>query len=162
LAFEPHLETFGLLERNVRHNRLEDVTLFQVALGASTGSAAFYTEGAGSLVGNTIAPRGNAKVETARVVPLSQYVAGGVDLLKLDVEGAEGAVIDDLESAGKLPAIRSLVLEYHHNLASQSTPLSRILAQLESAGFTYVLLSAHSGLWGVQRFQDVSIVAERH
>jgi len=72
---------------------------------------------------------------------LVSYCAEPVDLLKLDIEGAEERVLLHLHETGALPAIRRLVCEWHEWTA-QAPSLHAILARLVSAGFVYRLAGA--------------------
>jgi FkbM family methyltransferase len=161
VAFEPDAATFALLEQNVRNNGLAGVTLRQAALAANDGSISFFTDGAGSLVANTVAPRGPAAASIVRAERLSPFVPDRLSILKLDVEGAEGHVMHELEASGALARVEYIALEFHHNLPSQRDALSTILALLERNGFEYVLQATHAARWDIRRFQDVSVLATR-
>ena len=50
---------------------------------------------------------------------LSDFIEGPVDLLKLDVEGAEHRILRDLLSSEKIQYIRHMVIEYHHHMGEQ-------------------------------------------
>jgi FkbM family methyltransferase len=57
-----------------------------------------------------------------------------IEVLKMDIEGGEYEVIDDLLSCG-VP-IRQLLIEFHHNFASIGLPKTlRALRALEAGGF---------------------------
>jgi hypothetical protein len=62
-----------------------------------------------------------------------------IDLLKLDVEGAEHQVFQDLDESGKLKLIKNMIIEYHHNMGKDDDNLSHILGTLERNGFGYQL-----------------------
>jgi hypothetical protein len=68
---------------------------------------------------------------------LSTFIAGDVDLLKIDVEGAEVKVLTDLHEAGKLRHIKRMHLEYHHHNVATRDNLSTMLSMLEQNGFGY-------------------------
>jgi FkbM family methyltransferase len=160
LAFEPDPDAFAMLERNVSANGLEDVTLVRKAVGASDGRATFQVDPdrPGSLVGS-IEDRGlpvGAEVEVTR---LSSYLEGPVDFLKLDVEGAEGAVLHELAAAGKLGLVDQMVIEYHHHLHPQSDALGGVLALLEAHGFGYQIAAQQRLPTTRRRSQDVLVYA---
>jgi len=57
-----------------------------------------------------------------------------IDVLKLDVEGAEYAVLDDLLTGERLP--RQLMVEFHHGIAGVSLATTeRAIDRLRSAGY---------------------------
>lgn len=67
------------------------------ALGDRDGTADFYVGNSdGSLLMSTIERRGGGERITVPMHLLSSYVKDRVDLLKVDVEGAEHGVLEDL------------------------------------------------------------------
>jgi len=57
-----------------------------------------------------------------------------LDVLKLDIEGAEYAVLDDMIAAGLLP--RQLLVEFHHGIAGvELAKTEASLARLRQAGY---------------------------
>jgi FkbM family methyltransferase len=116
VAVEPSSRLADLLLRNLAANALhERVELLQVAVGASTGEATLYVDEDEPAMTTTVAAFGKAhrrSEERVRIVRLSDLVAGrGCQraLVKIDVEGAEGAAL-----AGLLPAVervRAVVFE---------------------------------------------------
>ena len=76
----------------------------------------------------------------------SDFILGPVDLLKLDVEGAEYRVLCDLLSSGEAQSIKQIVIEYHHRMENERSCLADFLRQLEQAGFEYQI---HASLFPV-------------
>ena len=100
----------------------------------------------------------------AAVVPsrrLSEFIKSDIDLLKLDVEGAEDAVMDELADSGKLRYVRRLHLEYHHHIDATADKLSSMLRLIESNGFGYQLRSIAKPWPSEAVFQDISIYCYR-
>jgi hypothetical protein len=65
---------------------------------------------------------------------MAQLGHSQLDVLKMDIEGAEYAVIDSLVSSGVRP--RQLLVEFHHHL--EGIPVAsteRALAQLNQLGY---------------------------
>jgi hypothetical protein len=62
-----------------------------------------------------------------------------IDLLKIDVEGAEGKIIKDLAEKEKLKNTANICLEYHYGLDKQNNSLAKILFELEKNNFDYVI-----------------------
>jgi hypothetical protein len=77
-----------------------------------------------------------------RTVRLSDYINEDVDLLKLDVEGSEMAILEDLMAADKLERVRQIIGEYHHHVKPDEDRLGEFLSLLERAGFGYHLCAA--------------------
>jgi FkbM family methyltransferase len=163
-VFEPDRETFATLEKNVALNNLENVTLHNKAVGDLDGTLYFYSDPhlAGSLLMSTceeMIPNGKrVEVESVR---LSRFINGPVDLLKLDVEGAEQQVIEDLKETGTIRFVKQIFIEYHHHLRSGPDCFSRILADLETSGFRYQLYSNYQIPFGRDQIQNVIVYAYR-
>jgi hypothetical protein len=84
-------------------------------------------------------------------------VDGPVEFLKIDIEGAEERVLDELIESGKIEFVRQGIIEYHHRIPGKRSHLGAFLSKLESCGFDYQLSAV---LWPVSsrdRFQDISI-----
>ena len=93
-------------------------------------------------------------------VRLSHFIESSVDLLKIDVEGAEWKIIDDLISSGKIHLIRNMIIEYHHQINKRAPRLSQFLEILEAQGFGYQLDTRHHPILRPD-FQDILIGAYR-
>jgi len=137
LGFEPHANTFSLLQSNINNNQLRDVSIYNVALAGHEGKSAFYIHPSD----NTLTPglhHGDAKSEAGEVETrkLSGFINRQVDLLKIDVEGSETEILRDLLSSGKIGFIREIILEYHPEFAK--TTLDQLLQDLKVAGFSCV------------------------
>ena len=165
IGFEPDPAAFRLLRRNVDENRLRDVTLLNVAVYDGAPSVELYGDPTtpGSPQGSTRSGRVGG---TSREVPatrLSDHLAGPVDYLKLDVEGAERIVIEELERSGKLDLVERMAIEYHHHVETEEDLLGNLLAILERKGFGYQL-EARLGPGAAAargRFQNVLVYAYR-
>lgn len=141
LAFEPSPEAFHLLARNVAANHLRNVELHNVALATTTSDLLFYTEADGATINGSLRPYA-ASVRTVRVPArrLVDYLppAGSIDLLKLDVEGAEPALLADLDQVGALGRFRQLIVEYHYPIGTaESDQLATCLHTFTKRGFAY-------------------------
>jgi hypothetical protein len=60
-------------------------------------------------------------------------------LLKLDVEGAELGILEDLVETGKLSFVDQIIMEYHHHIEPDEDRLGQFLSLLEQNGFGYEL-----------------------
>ena len=150
-GFEALPPTFEVLRRNVETNALRDVTIHNLALAAEPGISVLHYDPrrAGSLTASTVGVSSATETEHACEIPnalLSEFIDAPVDLLKLDVEGAEDAVLQELAASGKLPHVRAMIFEYHHHLSDfhEQTPsgrdtFSETLSLLEQAGFGYLI-----------------------
>lgn len=147
LAFEPNPEAFRLLVRNVAANSLSNVRLYNVALAAAAGELPFYFGDDGASLTGSLQPHA-AGVRAVRVPArqLADYLAPNlvVDLLKLDVEGAEDAILTDLDRAGLLGCIRQYIVEYHYLIGTPaSSQLAACLQIFGRRGFAYAIRVAY-------------------
>jgi FkbM family methyltransferase len=94
LAFEPAAESFSILSHNLRLNKLTNVRAFQAGLSDRSGEAPLYhTAGAPNRYSLAYSTGSSPGFEPVQTVTLDNALRSeGVDrldLLKLDVEGAE-------------------------------------------------------------------------
>ncbi|MBX3176576.1 MAG: FkbM family methyltransferase [Candidatus Hydrogenedentes bacterium] len=145
-AFEPVPELCDLARENVARNGWEDVEILPFALASAAGRATFHRSRSWSMAGSLSAHRaemGDAlepiEVECTR---LSGYLRGPVDFLKLDIEGAEDAVLE--EAAPMLGNVQNLFCEFHEGPGFARGRLAKILGILDTAGFDVQLGKSHN------------------
>jgi FkbM family methyltransferase len=143
-GFEPDPVTFEILKGNMEANHIKDVELLNLALFPREGEIDFYVGPADSAsLMMSVVPdlvKGNAvKVKTA---PLSRFLDQPVDLVKMDIEGAELDVLHELVEKEKLKLVGAIILEYHHYLQPGISRLGELLKIFEDAGFYYHINSA--------------------
>jgi FkbM family methyltransferase len=136
LGVEASPEIFALLKRNV--HGLAGVTVVNCAVSDGEGQMMFYST-PGSLMGSANSLRGGNSGAMVETKPMSQFIDGPVDLLKIDIEGGEMAAFAELEASGKFPLIRQMFIEYHHHLPGENHSLAAFLERLERNGFAYSL-----------------------
>jgi len=160
-SFEPDPATFGLLRQNVITNGLQDVTTHNLALWNEDSEVPFYSnaQAPGNLLMSTNSSRSTGEQVVVPARRLSTFIDTTIDLLKLDIEGAELRVIDELAASGKIDGIRQIIIEYHHKIPGEPSSMSRILRILESRGFEYQISASGFPLAQPERFQDVMIYA---
>ena len=163
LAFEPDDDAFRCLQVNVDNNNFKSVSVIKKALSTREGKLDFYydPDNPGALKMSTIRERMPKEKRVVEATRLSNYVNDEVDFLKLDVEGAEVGVIEDLNTHGKLPHIKQMAIEYHHHIFRDTDTLSNILGLLETAGFGYQIESSLGRPFNRETFQDILIYAYR-
>jgi FkbM family methyltransferase len=156
IGVEASPSTFVLLQKNV--GGLGDVRLINKAVGGNDEVVVFYTiPGLG--VSSTNPMRGVGKEIQVQSAPLSRFIDGPLDLLKIDIEGSEMAAFEELEASGKMPFIRFMFIEYHHHLPGQHHALSCFLNRLERCGFDYETAAFMPKQLG--KYQDIVIRAWR-
>ena len=160
-AIEPDPAAFNLLENNLTRNGLKDTTAFNFALGATQGEVDLFVPHPGSLMTSNFASRANGEAIRVPVRRLSELISEPVDLLKLDIEGMEGPVLQELAQSGKMSLVRQAIIEVHHNLPDCGFTLGRILELLEASGFQYHVLNSYSASADTSSIQDIVIHAAR-
>jgi FkbM family methyltransferase len=143
-AYEADPALFAILDGNLTANGAGDIERVHAALWTSSGRLAFRCDGGDS---GMIASLRGAVTGEPRTVPSLRLrdilAAEPIDLLKLDIEGAEDAVLADCEPV--LDRVRTVVLDLHElDPAVRQAP--RVLECLTRAGFTYAVdeFVAHS------------------
>jgi FkbM family methyltransferase len=136
-AFEADPALFDILDANLKSNGAAAVETRHAALWTSTGAVTFHCEGSDSGMVGTLP---GAVAGDARTVPslrLRDVIdEGPVDLLKLDIEGAEDVVLADCEPA--LHRVKAIVMDLHEfDPAARQSP--RVLQLLTRAGFSYAI-----------------------
>jgi FkbM family methyltransferase len=130
-AFEPDPEVFETLGKNVEQHGCDDVTLVPKGLWSEEGKLEFEPDGAdgGHMADVTDGETEKRSVPVTRIVP---YLDGRIDMLKLDIEGAEVEVL--LDAAGHLGSVQNLFVEYHSYVGKEQR-VDDILRVLRQAGF---------------------------
>jgi FkbM family methyltransferase len=134
IGFEPDHESFKLLEKNVNENNLQNVTLYNIAVHSTGGEMSLYRAAGNrmpnmSLISTADKPFG----QTVAVNRLSGFISQPVDLLKIDVEGSEISIIDDLIMQSKMHLVQNMIIEYHPQITHVSP--EAFVKKLESCGF---------------------------
>jgi FkbM family methyltransferase len=99
VTFEPNPRTVPVIKRNLEANGLADrVTVVQLALGDAAGRHAFYLSGGGD-TSSLHRPDGETELVNVEVTTVDEWlgVDTSVDVVKLDIEGAEVAALRGME-----------------------------------------------------------------
>jgi FkbM family methyltransferase len=156
LGVEASPQIFAILQQNIQG--LPDVTVVNRAVSDRAGTISFYSA-PDSLMGSTDRLRGGGGGSSVEAVPLSAFVTGPVDLLKIDIEGSEVAAFAELEASGKMALIQEMRIEYHHHVPGERHSLAAFLERLERHGFGYELGAVLPDEFG--GMQDLVIRARR-
>ncbi|MFD1628601.1 FkbM family methyltransferase [Pseudopedobacter beijingensis] len=111
ITFEPSLQTFNILLRNIKLNNLETkISPLQLALGRECGKLAFTTK---YDTGNhivTIDKNGNNNI-IVEVKKLDDFIKKSPILLKIDVEGFETEVLNGGKVLLREPTLKGIIIE---------------------------------------------------
>lgn len=112
VAVEPDPDTFTKLERNLGDDSA--VTLVNAAVAARSGEVALFRPAGYSIASSLRGAPSAGEATNVRAYTLDELLADHgldrVDLLKLDVEGAE---LDAVRGLSRLDAVRTIVGEVH-------------------------------------------------
>jgi FkbM family methyltransferase len=133
IAYEPDPQIFHTLNSNIVSYGFDNVLLMNKAISNYDGYCEFKSEGGLSgMISDETKPN-NISVKTERLKnKLSEFPT--IDFLKIDIEGHEDIVINDI--VDQLPKIQNIFLEYH-SFIHKPQNLGQILQILSDAGFRY-------------------------
>lgn len=153
-SFEPDPDTFSLLDSNIIQNNLTDILRTNAGLSDFDGKSTLYvphwSDGSSSILQEKIEiergyasqcfalPESDIKEKEIDVVKCSDFIRkhsiGHIDLLKIDAEGSEESIINDL--IDRLDIIDFIVMEFHFSKdLFNKNSLGRIVSVLERADF---------------------------
>jgi FkbM family methyltransferase len=134
-AFEADDNITQYLRENLQHNNITDVDVIDSAVWIHSDGISFSCEGAD---GGSI--QGSDNLNKVKSIRLRDYLQKEeiVDLLKIDIEGAEYEVLKDCKDT--LDNVENIFIEYH-SWNNSPQKLSEILAILEKNNFRYYISS---------------------
>jgi FkbM family methyltransferase len=133
IAFEADTQLAKILDSNLKKNNINDVRVIAKAVWIDNNGITFSSEGAD---GGSI--QGSGEKEKVDSIKFKDFLekAGNVDLLKIDIEGAEYDVIKDCQDS--LTNVDNIFIEYHSwNNIDQK--LSEILEILVNNQYRYYI-----------------------
>jgi FkbM family methyltransferase len=142
VSLEPDPRQFATLESNVRLNAFTQIAPLRQAAAAAAGDATLlgYVDDAGnrgvSRLGTQVS---NGPTFDVKCVAIDDVVAGlpHVDVIKVDVEGAELGVLRGMRDGLSAHKYRSVLLELHPDwLAARGDSPDACVALLLDAGYT--------------------------
>jgi FkbM family methyltransferase len=156
LSVEPEPQNFKLLEQNIAINNLKNVTVHPCALGAAEGSAMLglyksSNRGRHSFLETDAKSRINVPVKT--LDHLAREFGNNCkswSLVKIDVEGYEGFVIDGAKET--LPRIELLVMEFSPALLKK--------AGRDAGSMFHILSSLFSRIYRIGATDLIEVTAE--
>jgi len=137
IVVEPNPSTLPELETNIRLNGLKNVTVVSRALGSRPGQAELFfpVQGSGSassslfqvhvehVVGYLDGKREDIVRTRTEMTTIDELIhdqgVGRLDILKLDVEGAEMSALEGAKEALKGRLVKRLIVEVHVDICSE-------------------------------------------
>ena len=132
-AFEADPMIANTLKSNLSKNGINDVEIINKAVWIDDDGIEFGSEGADG--GSINATDNKIKIESVRLKDLLEKEVQ-IDLLKIDIEGAEYQVLKDCGKS--LDGVQNLFVEYH-SWNNENQKLSEILDIFEANGFRYYI-----------------------
>lgn len=138
-SFEPESENFILLNKNVRENGFENVATFQKAVADTEGVQEFFISNNNKGSHSLFIPPDTFEKGTVEITSLDTWAAQNdvdkVDLIKIDVQGAELLVLKGMKKI--LTHHPTIVIEYDPDmLASSGVDPIKILEDFQLLGYT--------------------------
>lgn len=141
IAFEPDPKSFEMLQDNVSMNNLSSVELNNKAVLNKEGKTLFYIplsedktwHSNSGVIPNAWNGKEKMKEIEVEVTSLEKYLDKEINLLKIDVEGAENRILKSLD--GKFTNIENIIIEYH---PQNKNRLKKITKLLKANGFELI------------------------
>jgi FkbM family methyltransferase len=159
-AFEADPQLAAVCQRNMTLNGLtEQVDVREAAVWTAEGTVDFVCEGADSGAVASLQQPVEGSIARVPSVRLRDWLDQPVDLLKVDIEGAEFPVLDDCRD--RLQNIGAMIIDVHE-FDPQRRQTGAIFDLLATAGFSFDLRSVTPLPWRCSAvhspFADVSLV----
>lgn len=144
LVFEPDPNNVQIIKKIIDTYKYSGVKLIECAISDHSGKTTLYGELSGEepdSLGNSIikswGDRGFTTEVTVNTVLLSDYIKKKVDFLKLNIEGSEWEVLEDLINTRKIREIKDMCIHYHNTRGSENNgSLEQMLEKLRKEGFS--------------------------
>ncbi|HEX8429501.1 FkbM family methyltransferase [Hymenobacter sp.] len=138
VGFEPDSQIYKVCSENLKHFNFTDVHLRNEAVWNENGELSFLPDN--SLGGMVVDSKtSNNSVHKVKSIRLKEFLNEEVDFLKIDIEGAELDVLEDIKE--ELVNVKLLFVEYHSGMNKQQE-LDKILKIMADAGFRYYIKEA--------------------
>ena len=141
IALEPDPETFGFLKRTIQYNGFQNVELHQMAASAQAGTVPLFrnpdNRGDSRLYRDPMLKDSVDVTTVALDELLAQKGIQHVDVIKIDVQGAEGLVLAGARKILRRSPRLTLMMEFWpYGLKQTRQDAKTILEQLHADGFS--------------------------
>lgn len=127
-VYEADPDLVGTIQQNLKNAQFNDVEVINAAVWDSEGLLRF------SGIGDDCGKLHESGDREVRSIDIGSIVDGDVDLLKMDIEGAEYDCFDRLFQTGAIDRIKNIVVELHLSQATTDRALS-LMTGLRRCGF---------------------------
>jgi FkbM family methyltransferase len=141
VAIEPSGASFETLQRNVRLNAVNNVRMVNVAVSEKPDTLTLYSRRGNQGATTTLITRGFVPLERVSALPLGSILRPDekdrLRLIKIDVEGAEGPIMQNLfETIDEYPETLEIVCEMSvSDKLAQSPSVNTLIERFALAGF---------------------------
>jgi FkbM family methyltransferase len=134
IAFEPNPNIASYLQTNIRNNFLDNIEVINKAVWIDANGVDLGLENADD--SSIYLEKNKKKVGSIRLKDFLEKEQT-IDMLKIDIEGAEVEVMNDCKD--NLKHIKNIFIEFHSYI-NQPQRLSAVTKVLEDAGFRYFII----------------------
>lgn len=139
-SFEPNPDFFQTLEENIALNNLQDkVKTYQIALSNKVGKAVM-----GGFEARVMNEAEEGDIDTITFDELCNEEGIEPDIIKIDVHGAEGKIVDGMPET--LKKVSHVFCETHHKIHGYT--VEDIVKKLKDAGLKVYLFTEHRNTAG--------------
>lgn len=139
LSFEPDPGNLALLKKNIEANGCANVEVFPHAVGDRAGTVDLHLCGSNTGAHSTAyEPGGSPAATRVRMVRLDDFLKADLhpDVVKMDIEGGEGAALDGMTRLLEDPRLRFVFIECNAAiLAKIGGSVDGLLERLRRRGF---------------------------
>lgn len=156
-AWEPEPDNYNLLVRNIELNRCINVTALPLALSDREGQVSLYLDkanlGCHSVSKENVSSPGGFR--QVQATTLDRFVDklgpnNRVDVIKMDVQGAEGLVIAGGDETLRRNDVKMLMEFWPAGLRKVGTEPAALLRKLQGLGFQIAVVEGTSAPWAGQ------------
>jgi FkbM family methyltransferase len=148
IAFEPEPANFALLQQNIALNGYHNVVPVQKAVSDRDGAVTLYlseTNKGNHSLHDSGAGRAPIVIDAVRLDEYFGATAGKIDLIKMDIEGAEGRALNGMLALLATNPDVKIIAEFSPQALEQcGTPPADVLALLGGRAFSFYTIGEHS------------------
>lgn len=148
VAFEPEPNNLHLLRKNVEANGLTNVTVDERGLSNEAGSFKLFLEKDNLGMHSLVMEHGGQRYINVNTIRFDDYWndRGGIRLIKIDTEGAEGMILDGMRETLKRQKNLDLIFEFApHRLVKSGFDPEKLLSDLYALGFKASVIDEEQG-----------------